>query len=145
MVRNGRTAARTQRWLCKPCRATATHRIDNDAKLLKTFLDRLFSSRTQGETRRSARTFRRKCAKFWKAWPIPQPTGEVHRVVFVDGLRIAGNAHVLIASTDEHVIGRYLAKSENSRAWAALMSPIPPPDVAVTDGGPGFEKARKKA
>lgn len=65
--------------------------------------------------------------------------------MFVDGIRIARNAVVLIASTDEHVIGWYLAKSENSRAWAALMSPIPPPDVVVTDGGTGFEKARKKA
>ena len=144
MVRNGRTAAGTQRWLCKSCRATATHRIDNGAKLLKTFLDWLFSSRMQAETRWGARTLRRKCAKFWEAWPIPQPTGEVHRVAFVDGLHIAKNVHVLIASTDKHVVGWYLARSENSRAWAALTSPIPPPDVVVTDGGSGFEKARKK-
>lgn len=144
MVRNGRTAAGTQRWLCGSCRATKTHRIDNDAKLLKTFLDWLFSSRTQAETRWSARTFRRKCAKFWGVWPIPQPTGEIHRVVYVDGLHIAKNVHVLIACTDEHVIGWYLARSESSRSWAALMSPIPPPGVVVTDGGPGFEKARKR-
>ena len=58
--------------------------------------------------------------------------------------RQAKNVVVLIAGTEEHVIGWYLAKSENSRAWAALMSPIPPPDVVVTDGGSGFEKARKK-
>lgn len=144
MVRNGKTAAGTQRWLCKSCRATATHRIDNDAKLLKTFLNWLFSSKTQAEGPWSARTFRRKCAKFWEVWPIPQPTGEVHRVVFVDGIHIAKNVVVLIAGTEEHVIGWYLARSENSRAWSALMSPIPPPDVVVTDGGAGFEKARKR-
>lgn len=144
MVRNGKTAAGSQRWLCKSCRATTTHRINNDAKLLRTFLDWLFSSRTQEETPQSARTFRRKCAKFWDIWPLPQPTGEVHRVVFVDGIHIARNVHVLIASTEEHVIGWYLARSENSRAWSALMSPIPPPEVVVTDGGRGFEKARKK-
>lgn len=91
----------------------------------------------------SGRTFRRKCAKFWKIWPIPRPTGEVHRVVFVDGLHIAKNVHVLIASGEEHVLGWYLARSENSRAWSALMSPIPPPEMAVCDGGSGFEKARK--
>ena len=39
MVRNGRTAAGRQRWLCKSCRATATHRIDDDARLLETFLN----------------------------------------------------------------------------------------------------------
>ncbi len=143
MVRNGKTAAGRQRWLCKSCRATATRRTDNDAKLLKTFLNWLFSSRTQAEGPWSARTFRRKCARFWEMRPIPQPTGEVHRVVFVDGIRIARNAVALIASTEGRVIGWYLARSENSRAWSALMSPIPPPDVVVTDGGTGFEKARK--
>ena len=58
--------------------------------------------------------------------------------------RQAKNVVVLIAGTEEHVIGWYLARSENSRAWSALMSPIPPPDVVVTDGGAGFEKARKR-
>ncbi|WP_283171742.1 IS1249 family transposase [Curtanaerobium respiraculi] len=144
MVRNGRTAAGSQRWLCKSCRATSTHRIDNEAKLLRTFLGWLFSSRTQAEGPWSARTFRRKCARFWSVWPIPQPTGEVHRVVFVDGIRIAKNVHILIASTDEDVLGWYLARSENSRAWSALMAPTPEPDMVVTDGGSGFEKARKR-
>lgn len=144
MVRNGKTAAGTQRWLCRSCRATATHKINNDAKLLNMFLDWLFSSKTQEEMPQSGRTFRRKCAKLWRVWPLPQPTGEVHRVVFVDGLHIAKNVHVLIASTETHVIGWYLARSENSRAWGALMSPIPPPGVVVTDGGKGFEKARKR-
>lgn len=130
-VRNGRTAAGTQRWFCKSCKATATHRIDNDAKRLKTFLGWLFSSRTQDEMGCSGRTFRRRCAKFWAVWPIPQPTGEVHRVVFVDGIYIAKGVHILIASTDKHVVGRYLARSENSRAWAALMTPIPPPEVVA--------------
>lgn len=143
MVRNGKTAAGSQRWLCKSCRATTTHKIDNTAKLLSTFLKWLFSSKTQEEMGVSGRTFRRKCAKFWKIWPLPQPTGEIHRVVFVDGIHIAKNVCVLIASTEEHVIGWYLARSENSRAWKALMAPIPPPEMVVTDGGTGFEKARK--
>ena len=34
-----------------------------------------------------------------------------------------------------------MARSENSRAWSALMAPIPAPDVVVTDGGSGFAKA----
>lgn len=144
-VRNGRTAAGAQRWLCRACGATTTHRIDNSAKLLSTFLDWLFSSNTQDGVRgMSARTFRRKCARFWRVWPLPRPTGEVHRVVFVDGIRIARNVCVLIASTERHVIGWYLARSENSRAWKALMAPIPPPDMVVTDGGTGFEKARRQ-
>ena len=34
-----------------------------------------------------------------------------------------------------------MARSENSRAWSALMAPIPAPEVVVTDGGSGFAKA----
>ena len=51
MVRNGKTAAGRQRWLCKSCRATATHRIDNEAKLPSTFMNWLLSSKTQAEGR----------------------------------------------------------------------------------------------
>ncbi|WP_277984890.1 IS1249 family transposase [Actinomyces minihominis] len=52
-------------------------------------------------------------------------------------------AVVLIARSQDYVLGWYLARTENSRAWAALMSRIAPPDVVVTDGGSGFEKARR--
>lgn len=37
------------------------------------------------------------------------------------------------------------AQAENSRAWSALMEPIPAPDVVVTDGGSGFAKAVRTA
>ena len=32
----------------------------------------------------------------------------------------------------------YMAQEETSRAWEALLSSIPAPDVVVADGGPGF-------
>ena len=38
-----------------------------------------------------------------------------------------------------------MAQSENSRAWSALMEPIPAPDVVVADGGSGFAKAVRAA
>ena len=144
MTRYGKTKAGSQRWQCRLCRATSTHKIDNTAKLLQLFLSWLLSGKTQDELSVSARTFRRKCARFWQVWPLPPVTGEVHRVVFVDGIHIAKNVVVLIACTDDYVIGWYLARSENARSWSALMSKIPPPEVVVCDGGSGFEKARKK-
>lgn len=144
MVRNGKTAAGSQRWLCKSCRATTTHKLDNTAKQLKTFLKWLLSNERQADMAGGGRTFRRKCSKFWSIWPLAPITGEVHHVVFVDGIYLARNVVVLIACTQEHVIGWYLARSENSRSWAALMGKIPPPDVVVCDGGTGFEKARKR-
>ena len=70
---------------------------------------------------------------------------EVYEVVFVDGIHLGRKAVVLIAQTREHVLGWYVARSENSRAWEALMSRIAPLEVVVCDGGSGFEKARKRA
>ena len=72
---------------------------------------------------------------------MPVPDGEVHRVLFVDGIWLAERLVVLICCSDERVVSWYMAESENSRAWSALMEPIPAPDVVVTDGGSGFAKA----
>ena len=142
--RFGKTKAGSQRWRCLDCGATFTRKVDNAAKLLASFLAWLMSGARQKDMPGGGRTFRRKCARFWSVWPIAPKTGEIHRVVFVDGIYLARNVVVLIASTESHVIGWYMARSENSRSWAALMSPIPPPEVVVTDGGSGFEKARRR-
>jgi hypothetical protein len=108
------------------------------------FLGWLLSGQRQKDMPGAGRTFRRKCARFWNIWPLAPVTGEVYRVVFVDGIYLAKNVVILIASTEAYVIGWYMARSENSRAWRALMAPIAPPDVVVTDGGTGFEKARRQ-
>ena len=121
MIRYGTTAAGSQRWRCSSCKATTTRRIDNSAKLLRAFLGWLLSGKRQADMPGGGRTFRRKCARFWRVWPIAPVTGEVHRVVFVDGIHLARNVVVLIAATEDHVVGWYMARSENSRAWAALM------------------------
>ena len=144
MVRNGRTAAGSQRWLCKSCRATETHRIDNSAKQLQSFLSWLLSRKRQADMPGGGRTFRRKCSRFWEVWPLPPLVDEIFHFVYVDGIYLARNVVVLIAYSGKHVLGWYLARSENSKAWAALLSRIAPPDVVVTDGGSGFEKARKR-
>ncbi len=79
--------------------------------------------------------------EFWEVWPMPVPDGELHRVLFVDGIWLARELVVLICCSGERVVSWYMAESENSRAWSALMAPIPAPDVVVTDGGSGFAKA----
>lgn len=144
MTKYGKTAAGRQRWRCAGCNSTSTHKIDSAAKALAAFLDWLFSSKRQKDMPGEGRTFRRKCARFWKVWPLPPVTGEVHRVIFVDGIYLARNVVILIAATDKHVIGWYVARSECSRSWKALLSKIAPPDLVVTDGGTGFEKARRE-
>lgn len=92
----------------------------------------------------SARTFRHLTSRFWKLWPILPVCDEVHHVVFADGLWIGRKAVLLIACTDDYVIGCHLARSENSKDWGCLMSRIAPPDVLVCDGGGGIEKARRQ-
>lgn len=145
MKRNGKTSAGAQRWRCRACGASTTVSYDDTAARLDEFLAWLLSKATQADMPGQGRTFRRLAAAFWPIWPMPEPTGEVHRVLFVDGIWLARDLVVLIAYDGEHVVSWYMAESETSRAWEALMAPIPAPDVAVCDGGTGFERARRRA
>lgn len=145
MKKNGRTSAGRQRWRCPSCGASQTIRYDTTPALLREFLDWLLSKDTQAEMPGRGRTFRRRVSRFWSIWPMPQLTGEVHRVIFVDGIYLARDLVVLIACTEEHVLSWHMAQAETSRAWEALLAPIPAPDVVVTDGGTGFASAVRRA
>lgn len=46
-IKAGKTKAGTQRWLCKECKSSVTHKIDNTAKELQIFLDWLFGKESQ--------------------------------------------------------------------------------------------------
>lgn len=91
------------------------------------------------------RTFRRLAAGFWPIWPMPEPTGEVFRALFLDGIWLDRDLVVLIAYDGEHVVSWYMAESETGRAREALMAPIPAPDVVACDGGTGFASAVRRA
>lgn len=107
--RFGKTKAGSQRWRCRGCGATFTRRIDNAAKRLSSFLSWLTSGERQSDMPGGGRTFRRRCAEFWAVWPLPPATGEAHRVVFVDGIRIARDVVVLIANLcGAFVLGLFL-------------------------------------
>jgi len=101
------------------------------------------SRRRQADMVGGGKSFRRRAEKFWKLWPLPPLVDEIHRVIYVDGIYLSRTTVILIARSDSYVLGWYVAKSENSNAWRALLSRIAPPIVVVTDGGTGFEKARK--
>lgn len=145
MKRNGRTSAGRTRWRCTSCGASTVRRIDSSAKLLESFLGWLLTRERQADMPGGGRTFRRKTARFWEIWPMPPKVEAPRRVVYVDGIHLGRKAVVLIASDGERVLGWHLCRSENSRAWAALMSRIAEPEVAVSDGGDGLAKALKKA
>lgn len=143
MKGHGRTAKGTKRWQCMSCAATTTHKVDTTAKSLKGFLAWLLSPSRQADMPGAGRSFRRSSEDFWRIWPIAPACDEIHHVVHVDGIWLGRKAVMLIACTKDHVVGWHLARSESSQAWAALMARIAPPDVVVSDGGSGFEKARR--
>ena len=144
MTKHGKTKAGKQRWRCKSCSTTKIHSINSDAKQLKVFLDWLMSRKRQVDMDVSGRTFRRNTSKFWRYWALPPLIDEIHRVVYVDGIHLGRKAVILIACSDEYVLGWYLARHEHTRAWVNLLRRIAPPDMVVSDGGQGFLSAVKQ-
>lgn len=144
MKRNGKTKAGAQRWRCKACGGSATHANDVSGRELDRFLRWLLSKERQRDMPGAGRTFRRHAERFWRIWPVPELVDEIHRVVHVDGIHLSREAVVLVARSGEHVLSWHLARSETSRAYARLLRGIAPPEMVVTDGGPGFAKAARE-
>lgn len=144
-VKSGKTKAGSQRWLCKNCKTSLTHKINNESKELQIFLDWLFGKESQSTMSGEGRSFRRKTAKFWNIWAMPPKIAETRDVVFLDGIYLSRKACVLICCDEKHVLGWYLCRYEHAGAWIALMKRIAEPRMVVFDGGTGFAKALKKA
>ena len=145
MIRHGKTSTGRQRWRCKPCKITTLNEIDSTAKHLDEFVAWLLGRRRQADLPGGGRSFRRRCEPLWQLWPFSPIIDEVHEVIFVDGIHLGRNAVVLIAQTPDCVLGWYAARSENSRAWGALMSRIAPPALVVTDGAASSRKPARES
>ena len=143
-VKNGKTKAGTQRWLCKECSDSFTNPIDNSTKQFVQFQHWLFSKAVQKEMSGAGKSFRRKISKFWEIWPMPPKIESPMKVVYVDGIYLGRKACILICCNKRYVLGWYLCRYENSRAWDALMQRIAAPAMVVSDGGHGFRKALKR-
>lgn len=119
--RNGRTSSGSQRWRCTACGASTTVRYDDTAARLDEFLGWLLSKDSQAAMPGGGRSFRRRTAEFWEVWPMPVPDGELHRVLHVDGIRVARDLVVLICCSGERVVSWYMARSENSSVSVNLF------------------------
>ena len=75
-----------QGWRCGSCGTSTTLFYDDSAARLEEFLTWPLSKETQAGMPGKGRTFRRLAAGFWPIWAMPEPTGEVHRVLFLDGI-----------------------------------------------------------
>ena len=144
-VKSGKTKAGAQRWLCKNCKTSFTHKINSEAKELQIFLAWLFGKESQSTMSGEGRSFRRKTSKFWEIWTMPPKIAEPRDVLFLDGIYLGRKACVLICCDKKHVLGWYLCRYEHAEAWIALMKRIAEPRMVVSDGGTGFAKALKKA
>ena len=144
MMKNGFTGAGRQRRRCPSCGSSSTRRNDTASRTLRAFIGWLLGKLAQRDLKMPARTFRAKTSRFWELWPVLPICDEVHHVVYMDGIWLSrGKAVILIACTDEHVIGCHLARSENSKDWGCLMQRIAAPDVLVCDGAGGIGKAMR--
>lgn len=89
------------------------------------------------------RSFRRATAWCWNVEPSILVTGEVYDEIQLDGIRLAYGWWLLIAidGVTGDTLGWQWAGSENEASWTALIRRLPPPRVAVTDGGKGLKAA----
>lgn len=94
-----------------------TPRIDNSAERFREFLGWLLSKKRQADMPGGGRTFTCRTAEFWRIWPLPPVNSEACRVVLVDSIYPDGKARVLIAGSEAHVLGRYVAGNESSEAY----------------------------
>ncbi|WP_425574503.1 IS1/IS1595 family N-terminal zinc-binding domain-containing protein, partial [Nesterenkonia aethiopica] len=107
LVKNGKTSAGRTRWRCKNCGASATQsRTDVTRRAeITDFISWILGPSSMPRHTYSPRTFRRRTSWCWDIEvPQPDPTGEVHRQVIVDGTYFNGWC-VLIAHNGTHVIG----------------------------------------
>lgn len=145
MSKNGHTNAGTTRYRCTNCGASKSRAYDKQSNDLTVSLNWLLSNKTQDKYSYdfSARTLRRKNKLLWDLWPQVPFVDEVYDYIHVDGIHLGRKSVVLIAYSGKHVLGWYVARSENSRAWGYLMQRIAEPLVVVCDGSGGIRKAVK--
>jgi hypothetical protein len=114
--------------------------------VLTAFVSWLLGKASQTElSSGSARSVRRNFAWCWNVTPLVRATGVVYDEVQLDGLYLSGGWCVLVAFANGQVLGWQWCDRENKPAWTALLERIPPPLVAVIDGGSGLVSAISEA
>lgn len=143
-MKNGKTAAGTQRWRCPDCGASSVRRRDDVTRRhqLTAFLTWLSGKQSQSEIDGlTGRSFRHATDWCWDIEPTLGPVTTTHHQVLVDGIYI-GSWCLLIAVTETlQVLSWQWCARESTPAWTALLERIPAPTVVVYDGGAGLASA----
>ena len=141
LIKHGKTKQGKQRWYCQKCKCSSSLTYNNLIKKFNQFINWLLHKNTLNEQTIPARTLARHNDDFWKYWAMPSIYDEQIDVLYIDATFLKRSACVLIARTDKHVINWYVARSENSNSWKAMLMRTPKPKVVVTDGSNGILKA----
>ena len=148
MKKNGLTATGKQRWKCTLCSHThiRVHERHRQEAQLNEFLDWLLTGKFQWDMDNSkGRAFRKRCAWCWTIHPHIRPTGVVCHTIMVDGTYLAHGWCLLIAidGNTGKVQAFQWCSHETQAAYEALFTQLAPPDVLISDGLHGIERACK--
>lgn len=145
VVKNGTNSAGRTRYRCKACGASSTGQepaLRRRKRQLTEHVDYWTSPASKTTPIKGPRsTWDRRHAWCWDYHPTPPLSGEVHDQVIIDGKYLPYGWCVLIATNGTHVINWQFCHRETTQAYQALLAPIPPPSVVVTDGASGALKA----
>lgn len=148
-MKNGRTAAGTQRWKCQHCGVSSVRKRQDLTRRhqLNDFLAWLLGKDSQSEfgAGETGRSFRHRVQWCWRVQPEITVTGEIYDEIQIDGIYLSSKWCCLIAITGGKVIAWQWCDREKAVAWKALLEKIPPPRVVVTDGGSGLLSAVAQA
>lgn len=145
LVKNGATAAGTQRWRCPNCGASSSRKRADVAHRhqLKRFLTWLLGKDSQPEISgtETGRSFRRQIAWCWHVSPRLPTVTVPPKYVMIDGTYL-GSWCLLIATDEHHTpLAWQWCAAESQAAWEALLKQIPAPLVVICDGGTGVRAA----
>jgi hypothetical protein len=145
LKKKGFTSQGKQRWCCKKCnKSFIFERSDLKARYRSLrFKKWIISTKTQNELTEASRTFRLHSSNEWKQHIVIPETGEVHKIILIDGIRIDDEC-CLIARTPDFVIGWLWCSYESSQSWSDLLVKFPPPKYIVCDGQNGMQLSISK-
>lgn len=144
LIKNGKTAAGSQRWKCPYCGASSTRkRADITRKAqLDRFLAWLLGKHSQAETDGlTGRSFRDQTAWCWNLRPALPPVTHAPTVAIIDGTYLADHGLLIATNEQQLPLAWQWCSTESTASWGALLRQIPAPDVVVCDGGTGTHAA----
>ena len=153
MKKSGR-AAGAQRWKCTTCNTSTTAATSSAPGLMARrrsgpqiretadyalFISWVSSSFSQAQLcHGDDRAFRRRTSWCWQV-PVPTPRPATRELdqVFIDGICLHHDWVLLIVRSNHQRHRLAVGAREYTTAYQALLAPIPPSQVATTDGAPG--------